>query len=146
MAGKPYQSILTPHLNEIITLRRKKPPVSYSQIAVLLREKYKIVIRGESIQNFLEVRVKRGYKTCKLAWDFELPEAGELPITEAKTEVKPTTLSKQSFNQDKRSKPETEMDVSQLPEITYSDTYNLTRLSDKEAAKWLKIIEERKKH
>ena len=49
MAGKPYQSILTLYMSEIIALRRKKPPMSYSQIVVLLREKYQITIRGESI-------------------------------------------------------------------------------------------------
>ena len=38
-----------------------------------------------------------------------------------------------------------ELDISKLPELKYSDTYNLTRLSNAEAAKWLKLTEERKK-
>jgi hypothetical protein len=42
MAGKPYQSCLMPYEKEIVTLRRRKPPMSYSQIAALLYEKYKI--------------------------------------------------------------------------------------------------------
>ena len=46
---------------------------------------------------------------------------------------------------DNPKQPITELDVSKLPELKYNDTYNLTRLSDAEAAKWLKLIEERKK-
>jgi len=147
MAGKPYQSCLIPYVNEIIALRRKKPPVSYSRIASLLYEKYQITISNDGIREFVKRRAKNKSKTCKYAWDVELSELDNQPVTEAMVVEKPTALSKQSSVPDKpkQTKPEAELDVSQLPEITYSDTYNLTRLSDEEAAKWLKLIEERKK-
>ena len=64
MAGKKYQSCLAAYENEIIALRRKRPPMPYSQIAELLREKYQIAVRRETIHNFLKVRAK-GFKSCK---------------------------------------------------------------------------------
>jgi hypothetical protein len=38
---------LIPYENEIIALRYRKPPIPYSRIAELLREKYQIVINRE---------------------------------------------------------------------------------------------------
>jgi hypothetical protein len=48
MAGKKYQACLVPYENEIIALRRKKPPTPYSQIAELLRDKHQIMVRRET--------------------------------------------------------------------------------------------------
>jgi len=66
----PRQSSLTPYINEIVALRRRRPPMPYSQIAEILREKYQIVINRESIFKFIKIRAK-GYKPCKYAWDIE---------------------------------------------------------------------------
>ena len=59
VAVKPYQSKLMPYEDEIITLRRKKRPVSYSQIAELLQEKYQLTISRGTIFSFIKLQVKR---------------------------------------------------------------------------------------
>jgi hypothetical protein len=142
MAGKPYQSSLIPYEAKIIALRRKRPPVSYSQIAALLREEHQITISKVGVYEFIRHRAKYNSKTCKIALDYKLSETGAQPAIKAEVAEKPTALPKQTG---KPKQPEEELDVSQLPEIKYSDTYNLTRLSDEEAAKWQKYIKERNK-
>jgi hypothetical protein len=56
MAEKKYQSCLVAYENEIIALRRKKPPMPYSQIAELLRDKYQSASlyckKMRTVQNF----------------------------------------------------------------------------------------------
>ena len=79
MLGKPWHSLLVPYEAEIIALRRKKPPIPYSQIAALLNEKYQITIRRETIYRFMQVRAKQSSKTCKHAWDIVLPEEPKQP-------------------------------------------------------------------
>ena len=144
MNGKPYQSSLIPYENEIIDLRCRRPPMPYSQIAALLNEKYKLSIHRSSIFDFIKRRVKTEYKPCKYdARNIKKSEANNQPATEAKVIKKP--IASKPPVPDKPKQPEAELDVSQLPELTYSDTYKLTRLSNEDAAKWLKIIEERKK-
>jgi len=49
MAGKPYQSCLIPHENEILSLRQRRPPMPYAQIAGLLFGKYQIRVCHETI-------------------------------------------------------------------------------------------------
>ena len=47
-----YRSCLIPYENEIVALRRKKPPMPFSQIAELLREKYQITVNRQAIFKF----------------------------------------------------------------------------------------------
>ena len=61
MAGKPYQSRLIPYEDEIFALRRRRPPMSYAQIAELLRQKYNFIIQRPAIFKFVKVR-SRGRK------------------------------------------------------------------------------------
>ena len=72
MAGKPYQSCLTPFEKEIILLRRRKPPMTFSQIAQYLHEKHGISVCPSNIRKFLTSRKSIHTKTCKHAWDIEL--------------------------------------------------------------------------
>ena len=58
MSGKPYQSILIPYEEDILTLRRQRPPVAFSQIAELLREKYQVSIQRAAICKFVNVRAR----------------------------------------------------------------------------------------
>jgi len=96
MAGKPYQSILIPYQNEIIALRRRKPPTPYSQIVKLLREKYKITITDDGIRYFIRNRAQKGFKnkTCKYAWNIELLNPNNQPTTETPFTQKQTVLRK----------------------------------------------------
>ena len=59
MSGKPYQSCLIPHEEEIIALRQQRPPMPYAQIAAVLREKHGLVIQRAAIFKFVKVRSRR---------------------------------------------------------------------------------------
>ena len=142
MIYKPYQSRLIPHIDEIIALRRRKPPMSYSRIAELMREKYQLSIRRESIFRFLQTRSK-GFKTCKYAWDIELTnsEAESQPTpTSTPSTVKPATspqpLTPATSVSKSNQKPFTRF------EYKYSENYNLHRLSPEEAEALRKKIRE----
>ena len=76
-----YRSCLIPYENEIVALRRKRPPVPFSKIAELLREKYQISVNREAIFKFIKVRAK-GYKPCQYAWNIELSDVDNKQITE----------------------------------------------------------------
>ena len=137
MAGKPYQSKLMPYEDEIIALRRKKPPKAYSQIAELLREKYQLTVSRGTIFSFIKLRVKKEYKPCKYdAWDIKKPEANNQPTTEAKAIENSTALPKQPAVPDKPKQTEEDDDF-EIPKfedvMKYSDNYNLTLLSKEEA-------------
>src|SRR5258706_3068508 len=59
MSGKPYQSCLIPHEEEIIALRQQRPPMPYAQIAAVLQEKHGLVIQRAAIFKFVKVRSRR---------------------------------------------------------------------------------------
>ena len=82
MSGKKYQSCLIPFENEIIALRRRKPPMSFPAIAELLKEKYQVSVTRQAIQKYLKVRVK-GFPACKYAWKIEPVNATNQPAPEA---------------------------------------------------------------
>jgi hypothetical protein len=62
MAGKPYQSKLIPYEDEIMALRRRRPPLSFGQISQLLIDKYQLRICRETIFKFIKVRSRGGRK------------------------------------------------------------------------------------
>ena len=133
---------MTPHEAEIVALRRKRPPVSYSKIAELLREKHQITISKVGVFEFIKHRVKKDYKPCKYdAWDIKLPEANNQPITTTAVIEKPTA-SKPSVTEKPK---EPEEFIPPEVELKYSDEYNLTILPPEIAKAWLKRIEEKEK-
>ena len=151
MAGKTYQSCLVPFEKEIIALRRKKPPTPYAKIAEYMQEKHQIKVCRETIFSFIKIRAK-GYKTCKYAWNIESTDNEDQPTTEAPSLSKQTVSEvqetpKQSVTE--TPKPKTVTEQNQKPEWTFkmpwSDVYNLTRMSDEEAAERNKRIEEKRK-
>lgn len=122
-----YRSRLIPYENEIIALRRKRPPMPYSQIADLLREKYQITVNRQSIFKFIKVRTK-GYKPCQFAWNIELTHSGSKPTTETPPPPKPAVSNASKPTYADKQKPGTF-------QYTYSrDHDNLTRLSPEEIA------------
>jgi hypothetical protein len=142
MAGKPYQSCLLPYENEIITLRRKKPPMPYSQIAELLRDKYQLTVRRGTIYSFMEIRAKESYKNkvCKHAWNMELKNTNYPPTTEAPSlqTTKPAVTDK--------SKPTVVLNPEERAfDFPFSETYNLHRVSPEEAEARLKKLKEKER-
>ena len=170
MSGKPYQSSLIPYENEIVSLRRKRPPVSYSRIAELLRDKYQIVIGKKGIQMFIKRRVKKVYKPCKYdAWDIDLPEVTCQPASQVTCTSTPESACRTTTQVTCASKPKAappslqvtshQPSVSDKPKpkaayqpepfeevMTYSETYNLTRLSPEEAEAINKQLEEEERN
>jgi len=148
MTGKKYQSCLSPFENEIVTLRLKRPPTPYSQIADYLKEKYQISVCRHTILGFLKRRAT-GYKTCKYAECIKLANALNQQTTEASpVSTKPQTIVSPVKETpkpatDKTVKDETPEIVFKPFEMEFSETYNLTRMSPEEAAAKNKIIEEK---
>ena len=149
MSGKKYQSCLIPFVNEIISLRRQKPPMPFPAIAELLKEKYQVSVTRQAIQKFLKVRVK-GFPVCKYAWNIEMVnDSANQPSTEtppvsvkSETKVSPVRETPKPAT-DKSVKSEKQEWESQPFEMAFSETYNLTRLSPEEAEARNKIIEEK---
>jgi hypothetical protein len=117
MTGKPYQSSFIPCQLEIIALRSQKPPVSYAQIAKILREKHGLNIQRAAIAKFVKVRAK-GRKVYFFKREREVKQPAPPPAAAPKTEP-------------------------QMPkfEYTYSNRYNLHRLPPEEAAAIRKKLE-----
>ena len=91
MIEKPYQSSLIPYKDEIIALRRKRPPVPYSQIAATLNEKYQLKIGTMAVFDFFKRQVTKKPRQYKYdAWDIELSEEQKQP--EALSVQKATAL------------------------------------------------------
>jgi hypothetical protein len=96
--GKPYQSKLIPHENEIMAMRRKRPPAPYSMIATTLNEKYQLEISANGVFKFFKRRVTRKPRQYKYdAWDIELPEEPkqtEAPPVQKAKDSKPSVQEK----------------------------------------------------
>jgi hypothetical protein len=142
MPGKPYQSCLSPHGDEIIVLRRRRPPMPYSQIASLLREKYQIVVRREAIYSFIKIRAKQGSKTCKYAWSVEPSDASNKPTMVTPSLQNPAALPKPPVSDKPKQTGEHKPKTFNMP---FSETYNLTRLTPEELATRRKKLEEKEK-
>jgi len=123
MTGKPYRSSLIPYEDEIIHLRRRRPPVPYAQIAELLRQKYNLSIQPPAIFKFIKVR-SRGRKVYSYQ-----PDADAARSKSVKPAAPPA---------DPGSRPPPKPKF----EFKYSQRYNLTRLPPEEAAARRKKLEE----
>jgi hypothetical protein len=116
MTGKAHHSSLIPYEVEIVNLRNRRPPMPYTQIAELLREKYNLTIQPPAIFKFIKVR-SRGRKVYSYGRNVQ--------------STKPATVPKPASTQ---TKPEWN--------FKYSERYNLTRLPPEEAAARRKKLEE----
>ncbi|MDR0841843.1 MAG: hypothetical protein LBP68_00295 [Acidobacteriota bacterium] len=61
MPGKPHQSVLVPHEEEILALRNRRPPTPYRRIAEILLEKHGVSVQPPAVFKFIKVR-SRGRK------------------------------------------------------------------------------------
>jgi hypothetical protein len=123
MSGKPHQSCLIPCENEIASLRRRRPPMPYTQIAELLQQKYSIAIRAPAIFKFIKVR-SGGRKVFSY---------GQTISVEKPASVQPPS---------QRVKVGSGLALKPIFEFPYSERYNRHRLPPEEAAARRKKLEE----
>ena len=142
MVNNSYRSILIPYENEIIALRRKRPPVSFPKIAAYLREKYQITVHRQTILDFLKVRTK-GYKPCKYAWNIEPVNTNNQPTTEVPLAQKAPSLQTPKPAVADKPKPKIPWlsDDGEF-EMAFSENYSLTRLTHEQAEARIKQLEE----
>ena len=124
MPGKPHKSSLIPYEMEILALRHRRPPMPYTEIADLLRQKYNVIVQAPAIFKFMKVR-SGGRKVFSYGRNIgtEKP-ASIVPISKRKDPEPTAQQQRPYFN------------------YTPSDRYNLTRLPPEEAARRRKKLEE----
>jgi hypothetical protein len=54
--GRPWQSRLIPYEEEILELRRRRPPMPFGQITARLETKYGVKVHLDTVHNFVKVR------------------------------------------------------------------------------------------
>jgi hypothetical protein len=54
--GRPWQSLLIPYEEEILELRRRRPPMPFGQITARLETKYGLKVHLDTVHNFVKVR------------------------------------------------------------------------------------------
>ena len=149
MSYKPHPSCLTPYADEIIALRRRKPPMPYARIAELMHEKYQITVKRESVYKFVRIQSK-GFKLCKYAWNIQQasPEVGSQqqptisppvvkPVAPSPTPVRAVTNP--PVTPASKSKPKPYFD------FQFSEHYNLHRLTPEEVIALHKKLDEEEK-
>ena len=55
--GPPWQSRLIPYEEEILELRRRRPPMPFDQIRARLATKYGVKVHLDTVHNFVKVRL-----------------------------------------------------------------------------------------
>ena len=135
MSGLPFRSKLAPFEQEIIELRRKRPPVSYRQIVQLLKERHGVEVTINGVFAFLRTRRKwdrRAAAAKKQTAPQQVPQVSRRPDPPAVVTNRPggsnqATPGRKLFN------------------YTYSNTYNLTRLTPEEKVALEKRLDEERK-
>lgn len=135
MSGLPFRSKLAPFEQEIVGLRRKRPPVSYRQIVQLLKERHGVDVTINGVFVFLRTRRKwdrraAAGKEQAVAQEFSQISRRRAPpavVTNRPDGGYPGTPGRKLFN------------------YTYSNTYNLTRLTPEEKVALEKRLDEERK-
>jgi hypothetical protein len=55
--GRPWQSRLIPYEEEILELRRRRPPMPFYQITERLATRYGVKVHLDTVHNFVKVRL-----------------------------------------------------------------------------------------
>jgi hypothetical protein len=138
-SSKPFQSVLIPFEEEIRALRSRRPPVSYAEIARILNQRHGIAVTYNAVFNFVRVRSK-GKQTSYL---FGPPwHRVKKPLADKGTKPLPLScLPNSDIPQERKAK-----DAVSRPRrpvtFTFSEQYNLTRLTPEEAAALEKELDE----
>jgi transposase len=150
MPGKPFQSSLIPYEEEILSLRRQRPPMAFARIAEILMEKYQVPIQRAAICKFVRLRARWKKKEAQQnraaakTWNTALthrsqpqsartaPKTDAVPPNTAGTEPRRPWLGGQNEKPASRER--------MLTTFTPSNEYNLTRLSPEEAAAYVEQL------
>jgi hypothetical protein len=138
-SSKPFQSVLIPFEEEIRQLRRRRPPVSYAGIAHILNQRHGIAVTYNAVFNFVKVRSK-GKRTGYLfgpPWHGvknSLPPQGKTPLVLGHRSNSDIPQGRKA--EDALSRPRRRV------AFTFSEQYNLTRLTPEEAAALEKKLDE----
>ena len=132
MSGLPFRSKLAPFEQEIMELRRKRPPVSYRQIVQLLKEQHGVEVTINGVFAFLRTRRKWDRREAadakKQTTPQQVPQASRRPaVVTNHACTDQATPGRKLFN------------------YTYSNTYNLTRLTPEEKVALEKRLDEERK-
>jgi hypothetical protein len=124
MPGKPHKSSLIPYEMEILALRHRRPPMPYTEIADLLRQKYNVIVQAPAIFKFMKVR-SGGRKVFSYGRNIGIEKPTSIAPIPKQKDPEPTAQQQRPFFN-----------------YTPSDRYNLTRLPPEEAARRRKKLEE----
>ena len=131
MSGLPFRSKLAPFEQEIVELRKRRPPVSYRQIVQLLKEQHGVEVTVNGVFVFLRTRRKWDRRAAAGKKQVVPQQASRRPAPPAVVTNRPctdqATPGRKLFN------------------YTYSNTYNLTRLTPEEKAALEKRLDEERK-
>lgn len=144
MAGIPHQSRLAAFEQEIVDLRRGRPPTPYRQILSLLHQEHGVQISLHALYSFVQVRKKwerihRSAGEC-LAGPTERPSRVSTSIKPATVVpvsskgIRPVTAVAQPGN---APPPSNSSGERTLKSFTPSAEYNLERLTPEQMAEWL---------
>jgi hypothetical protein len=134
MSGLPFRSKLAPFEQEIVELRRQRPPVSYREIVRRLKEQHGIEVTINGVFAFLRTRRK---------WDRRAAAGKKPTVPQQVSQVSPSrppapsVVGNPSGNQATPGR--------KLFNYTYSNTYNLTRLTPEEKVALEKRLEDERK-
>ena len=131
MSGLPFRSKLAPFEQEITELRRKRPPVAYRQIVQLLKERHGVEVTINGVFAFLRTRRKWAAAESKKA----TPRVASQHPNSRQT-VTPAVAANRPGGSNQGTPGR------KLFNYTYSNTYNLTRLTPEEKAALEKRLDE----
>jgi hypothetical protein len=93
MAGKPYQSKLTPYRQEIADLRKGWPPTPYKEIAAILNDAHPgLNISPNAVWSFVKMR-GGGAKKPKYQLPENKPGGTQSPLSTQPASAQPTEES-----------------------------------------------------
>jgi len=137
MSGLPFRSKLAPFEQEIMELRRKRPPVSYREIAQLLKKRHGVEVTINGVFAFLQTRRK---------WDRRAAVAKKQAVPKQVSQVSRSRLPAPSAALMNRPGGGNQATPGRkLFNYTYSNTYNLTRLTPEEKVALEKRLDEERK-
>jgi hypothetical protein len=136
MSGLPFRSKLAPFEQEIVELRRQRPPVSYRQIAQLLMERHGVEVTINGVFAFLRTRRK---------WDRRAAAGKKRTAPQGVSQVSRSRLPTPSAVVTNRLGTDQATPGRKLFNYTYSNTYNLTRLTPEEKTALEKRLDEERK-
>jgi hypothetical protein len=137
MSGLPFRSKLAPFEQEIIELRRKRPPVSYRQIVQLLKEQHGVEVTINGVFAFLRTRRKWDRRAAAESKKATPRVASQHP--NSRQTVTPAVAANRPCDSNQATPGR------KLFNYTYSNTYNLTRLTPEEKVALEKRLDEERK-